>query len=252
MIIFNVMENILQRIKQISDIEDVKITALESKIGASKGVLSRAIKNNTDIQSKWISKIVENYPQYDAEWLLTGHGDMMKNHLNLLGSTKVDTRELEREKLKNRILQKEVDELKIPIAIKTNNNEGIPLLTIKAMAGVFTEEVQVMDYECERYIIPAFKGADFLIPIKGSSMYPKYSSGDIVACKKLESWSFFQFGKVYVIYTSQGPVIKRILESDKPDHIMIYSENETRYPPFDLHKEEILGVAIVIGVIRLE
>jgi hypothetical protein len=76
--IFNKMENILERIKKISINEGISITSLESKIGASKGVLSRAIANSTDIQYKWIQIIVENYPQYSTEWLLTGKGEMLK------------------------------------------------------------------------------------------------------------------------------------------------------------------------------
>lgn len=72
------------RIKQIADNESIKITALEQKIGASKGVLSRAINNNTDIQSKWISRIVENYPHYNSTWLLTGEGDMLHKKENVV------------------------------------------------------------------------------------------------------------------------------------------------------------------------
>ena len=59
--------------------EGTTITSLEKRIGASKGVLSRALNNNSDIQSKWIQLIVENYPLYDAEWLLTGKGQMLKS-----------------------------------------------------------------------------------------------------------------------------------------------------------------------------
>lgn len=73
------MNSILIRINQIADNEKITVTALERKIGASKGVLSRAIAKNTDIQSKWLILIVENYPQYSTDWLLTGHGEMFKN-----------------------------------------------------------------------------------------------------------------------------------------------------------------------------
>ena len=73
------MGNILSRIEQISKNESITIGALERKIGASKGVLSRAINNGTDIQSKWIQSIAENYPQYSAEWLLAGRGNMLKS-----------------------------------------------------------------------------------------------------------------------------------------------------------------------------
>ena len=71
------MCKILPRIKQIAINEGITIGALERVIGASKGVLSRAIANGTDIQSKWLEAIVENYPQYSAQWILTGIGEML-------------------------------------------------------------------------------------------------------------------------------------------------------------------------------
>ena len=70
------MNTILKRIEQIAKNEGIGITALERNIGASSGVLSRAIRNNTDIQAKWLQRIIENYPQYSALWLLTGKGGM--------------------------------------------------------------------------------------------------------------------------------------------------------------------------------
>lgn len=72
------MDTILDRIKQIADNENITLGAMERKIGASKGVLSRAKAQNTDIQAKWIEKIVENYPLIDANWLLTGIGEMYR------------------------------------------------------------------------------------------------------------------------------------------------------------------------------
>lgn len=130
--------------------------------------------------------------------------------------------------------------------------EGIPLIPISAMAGAFSGDQQVMEYECERYVVPAFKGADFLISVKGSSMYPKYNSGDIVACKRLAmSDLFFQWNKVYVLDTDQGPLIKRVKPGSDKEHVTIVSDNE-RYEPFELSLDHIYNVALVIGVIRLE
>ncbi len=140
----------------------------------------------------------------------------------------------------------------IPIAKATKNlKEGIPLLSVSAMAGYFKGDNQVLEYDCERFIIPTFKDAEFLINIKGGSMYPKYSSGDIVACKKLPRDTFFQWNKVYVLDTVQGPLIKRIQEGTDADSLLIISDNPD-YKPFELNKSQIRGIAIVIGVIRLE
>ncbi|SEL83767.1 hypothetical protein [Parapedobacter koreensis] len=72
------MDSVLKRIKEIASQEGISVTALEASIGASKGVFSRALANGTDIQSKWLVKLAENYPQYSPEWLLTGKGEIKK------------------------------------------------------------------------------------------------------------------------------------------------------------------------------
>lgn len=72
------MAKILENIVKIAELEGITIGALERTIGASKGVISRAVSNGTDIQAKWLVAIVENYPLYSADWLLTGRGNMTK------------------------------------------------------------------------------------------------------------------------------------------------------------------------------
>lgn len=131
-------------------------------------------------------------------------------------------------------------------------NEGIPLIPFSAMAGVLTGEQTALEYECERYVVPAFKGADFLMPVKGNSMVPTYASGDIVACQRVPmSGLFFQWNKPYVLDTAQGPLIKRLKPGSDSKHVLIVSDNQ-EYDPFELSYAEINAVAMVIGLIRLE
>lgn len=135
---------------------------------------------------------------------------------------------------------------------KEKEAEGIPLIPIGAMAGFGQGEMSVLDYDCERYVIPSFRGADFLIAVKGTSMYPKYNSGDIVACKKLNIRDiFFQWNKVYVIDTDQGPLIKRIKRGKDEDYIQVVSENPD-FDPFELPISKVYSIALVIGCIRME
>lgn len=130
--------------------------------------------------------------------------------------------------------------------------QGIPLIPFSAMAGALKGEQTALEYECEHYIIPAFSGADFLIPVKGNSMTPTYASGDIVACRRVPmSGLFFQWNKPYVLDTSQGAIIKRIKPGSDKNHVLIVSDN-TDYDPFELPYEDIYAVALVIGIIRLE
>lgn len=240
------MRDILARIQNIASNEGITIGTLERKIGASKGVLSRAIKNGTDIQSKWIQNIVENYPLYSTRWLMTGKGPMM--------TTNCDCNKQISDKQSTPVPHSTTnrDSGISPVHISATSHEGIPLIPIEAMAGALTGESTILEYECERYVVPAFKGADFLIQVKGMSMYPKYSSGDYVACQRVPmSDIFFQWNKAYVIDTNQGPLIKRIKPGSDKEHVLIVSDNEA-YDPFELPITAIHAVALVIGVIRLE
>lgn len=133
----------------------------------------------------------------------------------------------------------------------TGSETGIPLIPINAMAGAFAGEQVVLELECERYVVPAFKDAEFLITVKGSSMIPKYNSGDIVACKRMPLDTFFQWNKVYVLDTEQGPLIKRIKKGSTADTLTIFSDNPS-YEPFELPRTKIYHIALVVGVIRLE
>lgn len=193
----------------------------------------------------------------NLRWLLTGKGSPIIEETYYKSDLPIIKGEMTEEQLQEKIeeidAQKMQEKKNIPLAIPTTKpNEGIPLLPIEAMAGALTSEQTVFEYECERYVIPVFKGADFLVPVKGSSMYPKYSSGDIVACQRVPmSDLFFQWNKVYVIDTTQGPLIKRIKPGSDKEHVLIVSDNE-KYDPFELPYSAIRAVALVIGVIRLE
>ena len=139
-----------------------------------------------------------------------------------------------------------------PIFLAASPREGIPLIPFSAMAGALKGEQAILEYECERYVVPAFKGADFLMPVKGNSMMPTYISGDIVACQRVPmSGLFFQWNKPYVLDTAQGAIIKRIKPGSDKQHVLIVSDNK-EYDPFELPYEDIYAVALVIGIIRLE
>lgn len=135
----------------------------------------------------------------------------------------------------------------------TAPGKGLPLLPVSAIAGYLSGEMELDPSETEWYDVPQFRDCKFLIPIKGDSMIPYYLNGDIVACREVsDTGLFFQWGKTYVLDTSQGVVIKRIYESDKKDHILLFSENKEKYPAYDIPVESIHHIFLVGGLIREE
>lgn len=137
-------------------------------------------------------------------------------------------------------------------AVKELSEKSIPLIPADAMAGYLSGNSQtVMGYECERYAVPIFKGAEFLIHVKGDSMQPRYLSGDIVACKKLPLDTFFQWNRTYVIDSEQGVLIKKVKQGSDGAHILLVSENSD-YAPFELRRDQIYSLGLVVGLIRAE
>ena len=215
----------IERLYKYIDYKGNKPTRFEKELGLSNGYLGTQLKRNADLGESVLNKIIDYCLDINPEWLLTGKGEMLKQD----------------ESLKSKAIK-----------VAENSKDGIPLIPINAMAGYMTGDVQILEYECERYIVPMFRDADFLIPVKGSSMVPKYNSGDLVACKKLPlNDLFFQWNKVYVIDTAQGPIVKRVKRGEDDDHVSIVSDNK-QYDAFPLHKSQIRSVALVVGVIRLE
>ena len=238
------MANILDRVALFAQNEGISIGSVEKTIGASKGVLSRALAQGTDVQAKWIKAIVENYPNLSSDWLLTGEGEMLRSSDTPKheGTTK-ELRTNSEPTSSGRPVLKEV------------KKGGLLLIPIDAVAGFNGwDESGVSELDCARYDVPDFAAvhADFLIRVSGSSMYPKYSSGDILACRKIVEVTFIQWGKIYVIDSQQGAMVKRLFPIEGDDEHVLCKSDNPNYLPFELPKDEIRSLSIVVGAIRLE
>lgn len=123
----------------------------------------------------------------------------------------------------------------------------VPLLPISAQGGSLNDfMVSVKDSECERVVSPV-KGADFAITVAGDSMSPEYPSGSQIFIKKINENAFIDWGKVYVLDTCNGTVIKRIFpaEDNNPRKIKCVSINP-EYPPFEVSLDNVFGIYRVL------
>lgn len=151
-----------------------------------------------------------------------------------------------------------MDEIRDSVSLMSykvpNKNLGIPLIPTSAMAGVLGgDSITINEWDIEDYyVIPAFKKSDFCIRVDGDSMQPKYLRGDILACTRVPlSNLWFQWGKIYIIDTRQGVLVKHVEKGTDDEHIKLVSDNPD-YKPFEIPTSELFGLAIVNGVIRVE
>ena len=168
-----------------------------------------------EVSTKILVPFCLAFPNVNANYILTGRGGMF------------------------------LDEDREDVLVKT-----LPRIPYNAEAGKLTDVVEgVTEYECERVpVVSAFPKYDFTIRVSGRSMEPYYYAGDEVACLRINESRFIQWGRVHVLDTEQGIVIKRIYENG--DCIRGASFNP-EYPDFNVPKADIRSYNLVVGALRL-
>lgn len=223
------MGNILSRIQEIASNEGITIGAMERTIGASKGVLSRAINNGTDIQAKWLSIIVENYPRYSTGWLLTGAGSMLKDDLK--GIQTAD----------------EANPSTLPTT-SMNPSVGTPYYDVDFIGGfdeVFNSQVNI---PTTNIVIRGFEKASLWCNVTGHSMEPKINHGDIIALRQC-TLNDIQYGEIYAVVLDTIRTIKILRRSPDPDKLRFIPINTEDYDEQEFDKSRIMNVFEVIGSI---
>lgn len=223
------MGNILSRIQEIASNEGITIGAMERTIGASKGVLSRAINNGTDIQAKWLSIIVENYSRYSTGWLLTGAGSMLKDDLNGI---------------------KTIDEANPSFMPTTSMNPsvGTPYYDVDFIGGfdeVFNSQVNI---PATNIVIRGFEKASLWCNVTGHSMEPKINHGDIIALRQC-TLNDIQYGEIYAVVLDTIRTIKILRRSPDPSKLRFIPINTEDYDEQEFDKSRIMNVFEVIGSI---
>lgn len=223
------------RLRVLYFIENQNIKKLEflNNTGLKRGFIDRAHAQSgtSDLN---LSKIIDAYPSLSAKWLLTGEGAMINEAYSM---------------------EHEVSVVRESGNAYNKKSVGIPLVDKMAVAGFWNSDFNISELDVkDRYIIPKFqhRRIDFMLEVTGSSMYPKYRSGDVIGCTILHDTSFIQWNRAHLIGTSeQGLLLKRLRPGTTDESYTAISDHKD-YPPFEIPKSEIKGLALVAGTVRLE
>lgn len=192
----------------------MKINAISSKKDIAKKMdaaytnVSRALNGDekylTDSFTERLNKSFGGL--FNVEWITDGKGDMLRN----------------------------------PEPPNTQLNY-VPLLPLSAQGGVLNDfVVSVKGTECETIVSP-IKDADFAINVSGDSMAPEYPPGSQILIKRINEKAFIDWGRVYVLDTCNGTVIKKVLPSKDKNRITCISVNSSHYPPFEIDLKDVYG-----------
>lgn len=225
---------VIQQIRKLAENEGITIAELERVVGCSQGMLNKALKGNTDINAKWLTNIMENYPLYSALWLLTGDGDMIVRE-----EKQYDVQTIHTPKQPDRLI----------------DLQDVPLYEFEASAGL----VQLFDNNRTAIIdtirIPNLPRCDGAIHITGDSMYPILKSGDIVMYKSIPlGEEHLLYGEMYLLSYQfdyeDYVVVKYVKRASRQGYIQLVSYNE-HHSPKEIPLASVTAIALIKASIRI-
>ena len=201
----------------------------EISIGMSNGW---ANKVGDSIRENTLKKISEVYPELNIAWLKSGVGAMLNN-----GECEETLYTPKEEHPKERN-QKDATE---------ENAKMVLLLPVSAQGGSLNDfVVSVKESDCEKVVSP-IRGVDFAMTVSGDSMSPEYPNGSRIFIKRINERAFIEWGKVYVLDTCNGTVIKILVPAEKEGYVKCVSINQDPiFAPFEIAFEDIYGVYKVL------
>jgi len=206
--------------------------AFENSVNASRGGISKAVKEGKSIGSNMLAKILSAYPDLNAEWLLTGQGEMFNPRV----SGNITTYKL-----------------KTDAAVES---QKIPLYDIEAVAGLVplfsdAKNLQPVDH----ISIPYLPKCDGAVYVTGDSMQPLLKSGDIVLYKQLHDIQNEIFwGEMYLlgldVSGDEYVTVKYIRKSEKEGFVVLASHNPDHQDK-EIPIDKIKALALVKASIRI-
>lgn len=223
-------------------------SAFASAVGVTPSVVDNIVGKRQGKPSFEVLEKVSAIAEINIEWLITGNGNMLKEQ------TQKPAAITKKEKL---ISTHSGNETYFESLTETTKKDkgAIPLVSERAVGGFANAHFSIKERDVVAYyIIPKFRylAVDFMIEVTGDSMIPKFYPGDIIACSIINHSRYIEWNKCHLIATiDRGMLVKRIMPGTDKDCLTAVSDNK-EYPPFDIPKDEITGMARIVGVIHIE
>lgn len=188
--------------------------------GITRGILDQENGMNEENTARFL----EQFPEINANWLLTGEGEMLKTELPVV-------------------------------------SRKIPLYDAEAAAGY--EYEMNMEPAAQTGTIDVgdmLRDSEAALRIYGNSMIPGYPPGSIIGLKQNHE-GFIEPGNVYVVETANNRYVKRLYYNEDKTAFVCHSDNHVKhqegprtgtfyYSDFEIPLSDVRKVFIVTGVIK--
>lgn len=207
--------SVKQRLIQFIKYKGIGQGKFEKAVGLSNGFVNNI---RVSITPEKLQKIALYYPELNKSWLLTGEGEMLNNEI---------------QKTAEKDLLSDYETYLLPMTTHAVGLNGV------SADGTLLQN-------CEKVISP-IKGVDFAITVYGESMAPEYPSGSRLLIKRIDPSIFIDWGKVFVLDTSNGVIVKEVHTCEKEGYVTCHSINpDPKYADFIVPLSEVYGMYRVL------
>lgn len=225
-----------ERVGEYMAKKGISYYAFENSIGASRGSISKAVKDGKSIGSQVLENILAIYTDLNPTWLLTGQGNIFVDNEEILNNKQIETYRLRTDSYVE--------------------NQQIPLYDIEAVAGLVPlfQDSKSQD-PIDHISIPHLPKCDGAVYVTGDSMYPLLKSGDIVLYKEIHDVANEIFwGEMYLLGIDMSGeeyvTVKYIQKSENPGCVRLVSQNK-HHQDKDVELSKIKALALVKASIRI-
>ena len=218
-----------ERIDKIVEYSGLSIPQFSKRVGfKTPQTIRELIKGNTKSLSYQVQdKLKSAYPELNMIWLLTGEGEMLMS-------------------------DKEIAK----VVADDDNALWLPVINLDTRGGLLPNmETDTIQYDTMQmpFSRNIARDGDFVMPVVGDSMTPKYPNGTYVLVRPLPTWrEYIELGATYVLELIDGRrVIKDVRAGDDKEHFRLYSVNPT-FDPTEIAKSFISHIFAVIVAVRRE
>lgn len=233
-----IFSNIKERVLYISESKGITREKFFEDLGITYGNFKGKAKEKA-LSSDVLAKIITKYPEISSEWLLTGNGEMLKGEgarevtkappIEIIAPVKVEGRSLMP---------------KVVVVDEEDMENRVPLVPVYAQAG-YLNGYGDPEYikELPMYSVPGMKNGTFrMFQVEGLSMYPTLQSGCYVVGQFVEDWEHISDNRIYVVVTTQGVIVKRVLNRiEKYGSLYCRSDNRV-FPHISVSLNDIMEV----------
>ncbi|WP_332457483.1 LexA family transcriptional regulator [Petrimonas sp.] len=223
------MENVIDRVKKLMEEYSINENDFSKKIGIKQRTVNYYLNKERKPSLDFITNIYNSYPDVNADWLISGRGEMLKQP------------------------EKEVKQIYSPKVKDKFQIDPVPLYDIDAAANLKTLFENKKQNIIGMVWVPNMPVVDGAMFVRGDSMYPILKAGDIIVYKEVSEFQYVIYGEMYVVsWKWDGDEfvnVKYISRSEKEDHIKLISYN-TYHEPMDIPVSLIQAMALVKISIR--